>query len=347
MAIFYMATSEEDSSIPVKCPAGASLILDMYNFALRLFIKASGGLYRLPPVTDKHRQLTDCITRFGNQKWDSSPASNGKAERMHRTVLNMARCMQFSSGLKIHFCGDAMKYATYVLNSSPSRSNPERNSPLELLEGKPPSLLNIVAFGSTCTVHRDSKCRTLKKRAARGRILGIPEKKLQRLCGLPKGRAGGYNHSAREYIETLSSAQNAALLAPPSDDQDANNARNGEPVTPANQLGNHATNSRVSTRPPDLRKPSRRLRDALAACVENLEAIDEVDSVCNICAEDPLTYKAAMKSKHAKAWQDAVDAAPNCWEKSQLNTIAGHSQRALTAGMKQKTIDSFFLQQSN
>ena len=29
-------------------------------------------------------------------------ASNGKAERMHRTVLNMVRCMLFASGLPIH-----------------------------------------------------------------------------------------------------------------------------------------------------------------------------------------------------------------------------------------------------
>ncbi len=52
MAIFYLATAEEDPLIPVKCPAEAWLILDMHNFALRLFNKASGGLFRLPLVTD-------------------------------------------------------------------------------------------------------------------------------------------------------------------------------------------------------------------------------------------------------------------------------------------------------
>jgi hypothetical protein len=71
MAIFYLPTSEEDPYIPVKCLTGVWLILDMYNFALSLFNKASGLLYRLALVTDKHRQLTDCITGFGNQKWDA------------------------------------------------------------------------------------------------------------------------------------------------------------------------------------------------------------------------------------------------------------------------------------
>ncbi len=60
-------TAEEDPLIPVRCPAGTWLILDMHNFALRLFNKASGGTL----VTDKYRRLTDCIKGFGNQKWDA------------------------------------------------------------------------------------------------------------------------------------------------------------------------------------------------------------------------------------------------------------------------------------
>ncbi len=43
-----------------------------------------------------------------------NPASNGKAERMHRTILNMARCMIFNCRLPMHFWGDAVKYAAYV-----------------------------------------------------------------------------------------------------------------------------------------------------------------------------------------------------------------------------------------
>jgi hypothetical protein len=93
---------------------------------------------------------------------------------MHRTVLKMARCMIFNCDLPILFWGDTVKYATYELDRSPSRSNPGRKSPLELLEGKPPFLLNIVAFDSTCMVHRDSNGRTFKKRATRRIILGIP-----------------------------------------------------------------------------------------------------------------------------------------------------------------------------
>ena len=39
-------------------------------------------------------------------------ASNGKAARMHRTVLNMARCMVFASNLPLCYWGDAVEYCT-------------------------------------------------------------------------------------------------------------------------------------------------------------------------------------------------------------------------------------------
>jgi hypothetical protein len=93
MVIYYLATTEDDPFIPVKCPAGAWLILDMYNFALRLFNKASGGLYRLSLVTDKLKRLTDCITGFSNQKWDAEHHLKKMAELMslHRSFAAWTR----------------------------------------------------------------------------------------------------------------------------------------------------------------------------------------------------------------------------------------------------------------
>ena len=82
--------------------------------------------------------------------------------------------MVFNGGMPIRFGGDAVKYAAYVLNRSASRSNPGHKSPLELLEGKAPSLINVVVFGSICKVYRDSNDRNFKKRATRGIILGVP-----------------------------------------------------------------------------------------------------------------------------------------------------------------------------
>ncbi|POM61282.1 Rve domain containing hypothetical protein [Phytophthora palmivora] len=105
------------------------------------------------------------ISEAGNQ------ASNGKAERMHRTVLNMARCMLFASGLPLHFWGDAVEYATYVLNRSSCSANPKRMSPIEMLTGKTSNLADMVTFGSPCTAFRDPGKKAWKPRAQVGMIV--------------------------------------------------------------------------------------------------------------------------------------------------------------------------------
>ncbi len=99
------------------------------------------------------RQCTDADT----------PASNGKAERMHRTVLNMARCMIFNCRLPMHFWCDAVLYTSYVLNRSPCKANPKRMSPMEMFEGKPLNLAHMVTFGSPCMVYRHPGKNSLKK----------------------------------------------------------------------------------------------------------------------------------------------------------------------------------------
>jgi hypothetical protein len=102
----------------------------------------------------------------------SSQASNGKAERIHRTIFNMVRCMIFESGLAPTFWSDTAEYATYILNRSPSRANTGRHSPIQVLTDKSSSLRDVVAIGSSCTVRRDPKKKTLQKRAVLGRVLG-------------------------------------------------------------------------------------------------------------------------------------------------------------------------------
>ena len=65
-------------------------------------------------------------------------ASNGKAERMHRTIMNMVRSMLFASGLPKSFWGDAADYASYILNRNRTKANPRGMSPMELLTHKLP-----------------------------------------------------------------------------------------------------------------------------------------------------------------------------------------------------------------
>nr|CCA23978.1 OSIGBa0134J07.9 putative [Albugo laibachii Nc14] len=99
-------------------------------------------------------------------------APNEKAERMHQTLMNMVRSMIFGSGLPLSFWGDAVEYATYILNRSLTRSNEDRASPIEVLTGIKPKLTDIVIFGSPCTAIRTPKHKTLYRRGEAGLIIG-------------------------------------------------------------------------------------------------------------------------------------------------------------------------------
>ncbi|GMF43846.1 unnamed protein product [Phytophthora fragariaefolia] len=94
---------------------------------------------------------------------------------MHRTIFNMVRCMIFDSKLAPTFWSDAAEYATYILSRSPTRANKARRSPLEVLTGKAPSLSDVVAFGTTCTVRHDPKKKMLMKRAVLGHVIGMDD----------------------------------------------------------------------------------------------------------------------------------------------------------------------------
>ena len=102
-------------------------------------------------------------------------ASNGKAERRHRTIMNMARCMIFASRLPLNFWGDAVEYAACILNRAPTNSNAERMSPMKVLTDQTPSLGEIVVFGSPYTVYRDPKKKNFAPRGQKGIIIGIGE----------------------------------------------------------------------------------------------------------------------------------------------------------------------------
>ncbi|OWZ18803.1 hypothetical protein PHMEG_0007049 [Phytophthora megakarya] len=102
----------------------------------------------------------------------NNQASNGKAERMPRTILNMARDMLFASGLPLKFWGYAVEYAAYVLNRSSCSANAKRMSPIEVTMGKCPDMAGIVTFGSRCTVYRDPGKKSWQPRGEVGMIVG-------------------------------------------------------------------------------------------------------------------------------------------------------------------------------
>jgi hypothetical protein len=76
----------------------------------------------------------------------------------------------------MHFWGDAVKHAAYVLKLSPCKANPKRVFPTEILDEKPLNWTKIVTSGSPCMVYRQPGKNSLKKGFLKGLILGVSEK---------------------------------------------------------------------------------------------------------------------------------------------------------------------------
>lgn len=76
-----------------------------------------------------------------------TPQSNGVAERMNRTLLDMARTMLLDAKLPIQFWAEAVATAVYLRNCAPTKGV-EGSTPVQRWNGKIPSVSHIRLFGS-------------------------------------------------------------------------------------------------------------------------------------------------------------------------------------------------------
>jgi hypothetical protein len=141
-----------------------------FNCRIQMLRTDGGKEYRATDLfcesTSIHRQRTE----------PNQSVTNGKAERMHRTLVDMAHSMLFNSTMPVPFWDEAVQYACYVHNRIPTNLNPGQKSPLEALTGKIPKIADIVAFGSKCTVAvENKKGQTWNPRAMKGYIIGLSE----------------------------------------------------------------------------------------------------------------------------------------------------------------------------
>lgn len=74
------------------------------------------------------------------------PQSNGKAERLNRTLLEKSSCMLMTANVHINLWGAAIHTANYLRNVSPS-SVLKGKSPYEALFNKQPKLKHLRIFG--------------------------------------------------------------------------------------------------------------------------------------------------------------------------------------------------------
>ena len=127
----------------------------------------NGGEYKSDPF-QKICQDAGIVRHF---TVPGTPQQNGVAERMNRTLVDKVRCMLSQSGLSKAFWGEAIAYASYVINRLPT-SALDGKTPKEVWSGQPVSDYNSLhIFGCPAYYHvKESK---LDPRSKKGIFIGF------------------------------------------------------------------------------------------------------------------------------------------------------------------------------
>ena len=118
--------------------------------------------------------------------------------------------MIFASRQPLTFRSDAVEYAAYILNRSPTSANAKRASPIEVLTKQVPDLRDTVVFGFICSVYREPGNNLLAQRAQVGVIIGRSDETKGFRVFLQKENKVTITQHVRN-VETLSAEQNGQL----------------------------------------------------------------------------------------------------------------------------------------
>jgi len=93
----------------------------------------------------------------GEYRSKETPQENGIAERMNRTIVEMARTFLQDASLPNTYWSFAVNYATYVINRAPTRTLKEPITPFEAYTGNKPSIAHLRIFGCKGWVIQNTK----------------------------------------------------------------------------------------------------------------------------------------------------------------------------------------------
>lgn len=101
-----------------------------------------------------------------------SPQQNGVAERVNRTLVEMAKCLLFDAKMSKNYWGEAIVTACYLKNRQPHKLL-ELKTPYEIWYSKRPDLSHLRIFGSIVYAHVPKENRQkLDDKAIRCKFLG-------------------------------------------------------------------------------------------------------------------------------------------------------------------------------
>ncbi|KAF8697739.1 Encoded by, partial [Rhizoctonia solani] len=113
-----------------------------------------------------------------------SPAQNGIAERLNRTLFDHERCMMFEAEAPPSWWQESTAYACFLKNCTPTYINGKLITPYEAFYGKKPNIVTLYKFGAPVQI--------LDQSGLRGKL--DPKTKPAHFVGIAKNQGNSYRY---------------------------------------------------------------------------------------------------------------------------------------------------------
>ncbi|CAH9142457.1 unnamed protein product [Cuscuta epithymum] len=148
-----------------------AMVEKQFSLSVKIVRSDNGTEFKcMQPYFDTHGILfqTSCV---------HTPQQNGRVERKHRHILNVARALMFQASLPITLWGECVLTTVHLINRTPSGVLGGK-TPYELLHGVPPNFSHLRVFGCLCFAHNAySRGNKFSPRSRRGVFVGYPHGK--------------------------------------------------------------------------------------------------------------------------------------------------------------------------
>ena len=167
VTVYFLKTKDEAYE---KFVEYVSLVENQLDLTVKKFRSDGGGEYISNEFKDFCRSRGIAVE--GSMSY--TPQQNGVAERMNRTLMEMARSMISHSNATSNLWAEAVSTAAYIRNRCPTSSF-KGATPYEMLSDVKPDVDNLRVFGCDVYVHvPDQKRRKLDKKAYKAVFVGYP-----------------------------------------------------------------------------------------------------------------------------------------------------------------------------
>ena len=167
VSVYFLKTKDEAYD---KFIEYVELVENQFDLKVKKFRSDGGGEY----ISTNFKNFCKSRGIAVEGSISYSPQQNGVAERMNRTLMEMARSMISHSNAPSNLWAEAVATAAHIRNRCPTSSF-KGATPCEMLSGVKPDVNHLRVFGCDVYVHiPDQKRRKLDKKAYKAVFVGYP-----------------------------------------------------------------------------------------------------------------------------------------------------------------------------